>query len=126
MGIGPENVKTLTGLTTATPRPQEFLTKLGEKYYFSQKIVSTSFLKKTFTIFIKLNFFLPDLRFKIYSSPKQPYFNTLGGPIGVGMLGNIFRFWHTFYIFLTNLLYFRLPILYFTNNFFKKEALALN
>ena len=112
--------------TPNTPLRLKLFKKNPSTYFFSQKVVSAAFLKKTFTVFIRLNFFLSTTEFKTYSGAKQTYFSTSPQGLTLSSLGIAFRFWHTFYIFLSNIHYFKLPLLYFTNSLFRQEALALN
>ena len=100
--------------------------KLGSTLSSYSCYISYSFFRKTFDIFIKLNFYLPSTLFKTYSSPKQLYFSAVSGSISVGFLAKIFNFWQVFYSFFTSLYYFKLPVLYFTSNFFRREVLSLN
>lgn len=112
--------------THDTPHWLKIFKKNSPTYFFSQKVVSMPFLKKTFTIFIRLNFFLSTTEFKTYSGAKQTYFSTSPRGLTLNSLGVAFKFWYTFYIFLGNVHYFKLPLLYFTNSLFRQEALALN
>ena len=83
------------------------------------------FVLKSFKLYVKINIYNPS-NFRVNNSFFFSYLSFSSANTSVNNISRFFGYYKTFFQFISNIFYYKLPFLSFGNSAFKKEVLALN
>lgn len=97
--------------------------KIKSSFFIKNSVKSELSLLK---IFLKINTIFPYTDLVIHSSFITYFYNASHQRMGVFNIKKFFAVWQTLLIILTNVFFYKLRYIAFSNSYFKYEVLALN
>ena len=93
--------------------------------FFTNSKNENLFLLRSFKMYMKINIYNPS-NLRVHSSFFSSYLSFSSANVSVINVRRFFQYYKTFFNFVSNIFYYRLPFLSFGSSSFKKDILSLN
>ena len=106
--------------------PEHHVEKISSKpKFFSTSKYENLFLLKSFKVYMKINIHNSS-NLRVHNSYFFSYLSFASANVSLTNIKKFFKYYKTFFHFLTNVYYYKIPFLSFGSSSFKREILSLN
>lgn len=102
-----------------------FLKSHTKPQFFTNSRFENLFLMRSFKTYMKINIHNPS-NLRVHSSFFSSYLSFYAANVSVINIRKFFQYYKTFFNFISNVFYYKLPFLSFGSTSFKKDILSLN